>query len=79
MENEMKIHESYFCQWTEGAKEYFDSFEEALKKANEMYVKTERMNDENFAYWCTQKSIVGKEIKIIQQLGEISFNNTIKK
>ena len=64
--------ESFFCQWTGGAKEYFTTLQEAINKANEMYIKKEGMSNENHIYWLSQKSIIGKEITIRQQLDIIS-------
>lgn len=66
-------HERYFCQWTSGAREYFNTLEQAIEKANQMYVRTPTMTDDNYNYWLKQQSIVGKELVIHQQLSIISF------
>ena len=59
-----KIITSYYCKWSSGAKEYFNTVEEALQKAEQMYVKKQGMSDDNFTYWLSQKQYIGMETTI---------------
>lgn len=66
------IVEKFWCKWEYGAKEYFDTLEEAIEKARSYYVKKASMSEENFQYWSKQNFTVGKELVITQELQEIS-------
>lgn len=66
-----QISTHYYCQWESGAKQYFPTLEEALIKAENMYVKKESMSDDNFRYWLRQKQIVGMETTIVTPIKRI--------
>lgn len=77
--NECDVKEFFFCRWKSGAAEYFDTLEEALEKAKQMYVRGKNMSDESHEYWLKQKSVIGKEIRIIQHLDTIDVHHPISK
>ena len=64
LEGQQIITTRFYCKWEHGAKEYFKSIEDAISKAEDMYVKKYRMSHENFEYWLSQKQIIGVETTI---------------
>ncbi len=74
---ELKFEERYFCKWTHGAKEYFETSEEAENKAKSHYVKKDRMTDDNFTYWKKQKFTIGKEFVITQILSVVEHKEEV--
>ena len=69
------VIEKYYCKWTQGAKEYFNSREEAVNYAKKQFERTQNMTDDDFAYWQRQEYVIGKELVITQDICLISKNS----
>lgn len=67
-----KINTLYFCEWTAGAKKYFKTLDGAIAEAEKMYERSAKMSDENYAYWLTQKQLIGIETTIETSIFETS-------
>lgn len=66
-----QTREEYFCQWENGAKEYFETMKEAVARVAEHDSNKKRSEYDN-NYWARQKFIIGKRVVITQQLNVLT-------
>lgn len=70
-------HESFYCQWSGSAKEYFETIDQAVENAVSKFNRTTNMSDDSFAYWKKQTFIIGKELVITQELGIVTHSGIL--